>query len=408
MSEDRKSPQIEDAPGLVWRPRKKGWVATWQARSDLIGLGYAPQTARLWAGAWPTELEAEHIAIQCRRLQSDMRLWSKEGYVTDKPVTTLRELINKYQTDPASTYHKKRYHVRKNHDHTLKRMSEKYGAVELQAIKAKTIILWHAEFLDGDKIAMAHALVGHLRTVVGFGATILEDDECERICVILHRLRFPVPRPRVERLTLEQAELICKVARQHFGWESIAFAQALQFDLMLRQKDVIGEWVPLTEPGLSDVNDRSKGKWLRGLKWSEVDENMILRHMTSKREKALVVDLKLAPMVLRELELGIGSRTPDGPLIICELTGLPFTTAEFRRKWRIVANKAGIPKSVKNMDSRSGAISEATDAGIDLEHIRHAATHSDIAMTQRYSRGSEEKVANVQRLRLAHRNKPKT
>jgi site-specific recombinase XerD len=95
-------------------------------------------------------------------------------------------------------------------------------------------------------------------------------------------------------------------------------------------------------------------------------------------------------------------------MIICEITGLPYSTAEFRRKWRLVADKAGLPKAVKNMDSRSGAISEATDAGIDLEHIRHAATHSDIAMTQRYSRGSEDKVANVQRLRLAHRNKPKT
>jgi len=60
------------------------------------------------------------------------------------------------------------------------------------------------------------------------------------------------------------------------------------------------------------------------------------------------------------------------------------------------------------MDSRAGAISEATDAGADLEHVRHAATHSDIAMTQRYSRGSVEKVENVQRLRTKHRNKGET
>jgi hypothetical protein len=33
-----------------------------------------------------------------------------------------------------------------------------------------------------------------------------------------------------------------------------------------------------------------------------------------------------------------------------------------------------------------------------LEDVRHAATHSDIAMTQRYSRGSAEKVANVMQL----------
>jgi hypothetical protein len=33
------------------------------------------------------------------------------------------------------------------------------------------------------------------------------------------------------------------------GWHSIALAQAIQFDCALRQKDVIGEWVPESEPG---------------------------------------------------------------------------------------------------------------------------------------------------------------
>jgi site-specific recombinase XerD len=60
------------------------------------------------------------------------------------------------------------------------------------------------------------------------------------------------------------------------------------------------------------------------------------------------------------------------------------------------------------MDSRAGAISEATDAGADLEHVRHAATHSNISMTQRYSRGAEDKITVVQIARLEHRNKPKT
>lgn len=76
-----------------------------------------------------------------------------------------------------------------------------------------------------------------------------------------------------------------------------------------------------------------------------------------------------------------------------------------RRKWRIVADRAGLPKSLRNQDSRAGGITEATDAGADLEHVRHAATHSNISMTQRYSRGSVEKTANVMQLRQKHRNK---
>jgi hypothetical protein len=57
------------------------------------------------------------------------------------------------------------------------------------------------------------------------------------------------------------------------------------------------------------------------------------------------------------------------------------------------------------MDSRAGAISEATDAGIDIEHVRQAATHGDISMTQRYSRNGAEKTANVLRQRAAYRKK---
>jgi site-specific recombinase XerD len=187
-----------------------------------------------------------------------------------------------------------------------------------------------------------------------------------------------------------------------FAWHSIALAQALQFELMLRQKDVIGEWVPVAEPGDSGVEDAGQ-KWLRGLRWDEIDQNMVLRHVTSKRQKEIEIDLSSVPMVIEELALI--PRRAAGPIVICEVTGLPYSTAEFRRKWRLVANAAGVPKSVRNMDSRAGAISEATDAGADLEHVRHAATHSDIAMTQKYSRNATEKIAGVHALRAAHRNR---
>lgn len=414
---DRKPPQVDDAPGLVWRPRKNGWVATWQARSDLIKAGYAPQTARLWAGNELSAIEAEHIAMQCRRLQSDMRMFAKEGeYVYDRPTLTLRELVNKYQTDPDSTYHKKRFAVRKNHDITLRRIVLQHGDLSLSEIKGRLLLTLHKEWSnDGQKIAIAHAFIGHLRTLFGFGATLLEDTECERLCAVLHKMRFPMPKPRTERLTADQ--VIAHRAKAHARyWDTMALAQALQFEFMLRQKDVIGEWVPVSEPGISAVVG-PKGKWLMGLRWEEIDEHMILRHNTSKRGKDVEVDLKLAPMVLEELALHVhapvdqitrASLPASGPLIICEVTGYPYSTAEFRRKWRIVANEAGIPKEVRSMDSRAGAISEADDAGANLEHVREAATHSDVAMTRRYSRAAAVRVAGVSKTRVEHRNKPKT
>jgi hypothetical protein len=137
----------------------------------------------------------------------------------------------------------------------------------------------------------------------------------------------------------------------------------------------------------------------------------VLRHVTSKRSKEIEVDLKLAPMVMEAIQreiAHIGHRPASGPIICCDGTKLPWETSRFRRIWRKLATAVGIPATVKNMDSRAGAISEATDAGAELEHVRHAATHSDISMTQRYSRGATEKIANVQRLRIAHRNKSGT
>ena len=60
------------------------------------------------------------------------------------------------------------------------------------------------------------------------------------------------------------------------------------------------------------------------------------------------------------------------------------------------------------MDSRSGAISEAIQAGASLEMVRHAATHSDISQTADYDRDQAQATAKVMRLRMENRNKPKT
>jgi hypothetical protein len=75
---ERTPPRIEGAPGLVWRERKKTWVAYWQARSDLVKKGYAPGAVRLWEGAELDEIDACEIASQCHEHQSVMLIWSRE------------------------------------------------------------------------------------------------------------------------------------------------------------------------------------------------------------------------------------------------------------------------------------------------------------------------------------------
>src|ERR1700761_9252922 len=119
-----KPPKMADAPGLVWKPRKNAWAATWQARSDLVKRGYLPKTVALWVGAEPDETDRLHIANRCRHLQSEMLARSRRlEPVPLNPFTgTLRALINCYQTDVDSPYHKNRFHVRRNRDSKLRRI----------------------------------------------------------------------------------------------------------------------------------------------------------------------------------------------------------------------------------------------------------------------------------------------
>lgn len=320
-------------------------------------------------------------------------------------------LISCYKTDPDSPYKKLRYATRTNYDGLMARIERDHGIVDVRDIRARSVKRWHEVWLGPDNhVAMAHALVGMFRTLATYGATLLECQDCRALKVLLHDMRFEMCKPRGERLTAEQAIQVRAKAHE-LGMPSIALAQAFQFEAMLRQKDVIGEMVPLTEPGVNPVIFGDM-QWHRGLRWSEIDAQMVLTHVTSKRQKEITVDLKLAPMVVEELRLlfaspagaSLAARSPNSPIIINELTGEPYRTHQYRRAWRTIARACGIPDDVKNMDSRAGAISEATDAGADLEHVRHAATHSDIGMTQKYSRGSADKVAGVQRKRTAHRN----
>lgn len=321
-------------------------------------------------------------------------VWSDQAPAIEAPAAqfagngrVLAELIDAYQTDPLSRFHKLRFSVRKNHAALLKRIRDRHGATPIATINGRTLVEWHAQWRGDDKVSMAHAFISQIRTISGFGFTMLSDPDCKNLSHMLRNasLRFEMAPPRVDRLTFDQVEAIRHWAHQ-IGFHSIALAQALQFELMIRQKDVIGEWVPESEPGDAIIHWRGQ-KWLRGIKWSEIDDDLMLRHVTSKRQKPIVVDLRNAPMVVEELKYFDAISEQDEPLVICEATCMPYSAAEFRRKWRIVANYAGIPKNVRNMDSRSGAITESFDAGISGEQIQKAATHSDIKMTQRYNRG---------------------
>lgn len=321
----------------------------------------------------------------------------------------IADLIISYRTDPASAYGKLRYRTRQHYDSLCSRIDADLGAKEIGDIRTRDIILTHqAWMLRGT--AISHALIGMLRTICNYGNVILENDDCMRLSSRLSAMRFAMGKPRQSHLTAEWAEAIRVKARQ-WGLYSIAQAQAFQFDCTFRQRDVIGEYIPITEPGDSDTFDDGF-KWLRGIRWEEIDDQLILRHTTSKRQKDVEINLTLAPMVMAELrfeflvvEPGQRHRLPvSGPVIVSEATGLPYVAWEFRRLWRGLARSCGIPDDVFNMDTRSGAITEAFAAGVSVDTARKMATHTETATTNRYSRGDTDAIADGMRARAAHRS----
>jgi hypothetical protein len=275
---------------------------------------------------------------------------------------TLSELIESYRTDRHSSFLKLSHGVRVKHERLLVQITREHGACTLKKIRSRDLLAWHEGWLGNNKIAKAHSLVSRLRVIFRFGATILEDKECRRLSEALSELQFERSTARRSALSSEQATLLRIKAREHFGWYSIALAQAFQFDLRLNQKTVIGEWVPYGQAGAHIVRHAMDGVeqgWERGLLWSDIDENFIL-HCFDRRRRVRDLDLMSAPMVMEELaiyastsvdKLARANLPAQGPLVICDTSGLPWSTAEFRRKWRLIATHAGIPKHVMNMDS---------------------------------------------------------
>jgi hypothetical protein len=265
---------------------------------------------------------------------------------------TFGGLIQSYRTHPDSPYQRLKFKVRLNYDTSLNRLVAEIGNERIDTWSAQTVQHAHDEKWGANgKLAMGHTMLGKLRLLCTFGSTTLNDDACIRLSTILGNMRFPTPKGhKGGSLTRDQIRAIRVIAREQFGWDSIALAQAFQLEFpKLRQADIIGEWVPLSEPGTSDIVNGNE-KWLRGLRWSDIDENMVLHRVLAggprgEKHKEVAYNLKRSAMVIEEINR-IPVEKRRGPMIVCEYSDLPWSPNEFRRKWRMVATKAGVPPSI--------------------------------------------------------------
>jgi len=402
-------PSKNDAPGLKPRHRKDGsivwyWVA---ANCSRKAKRYGLKTVRL-ADQTPGGDAAR--ASQCQQLHMELQLWLNDmdpSRVFDKSGFdgTVASLIRYYREHPNSPYRELKYNTQHTYSQHLDTLRDVVGKRRLGSLTGVDFLAWYKNFATDNTgaetlISSAHKLMNMFRIAVSWGV-VLELPQCSRLREILSEMRFTKPPPRTTFVSYEQAAAIIEKAHE-MGLPSIALAQALQFELTMRQKDVIGEWIPGVEDASGAIVAAGR-RWANGLLWSHIGADGVLRKITTKTKAEAVFEINRYPLVVQELGRWAGPKV--GPMIIDERSGLPYRNERFSKRWREVATAAGVPRSVYNMDSRAGGITEATDAGAPIEAVRHHATHRDARTTMRYSRQTLAKTQSVAEFRTTNRKK---
>ncbi|MCJ2065059.1 integrase [Methylobacterium sp. J-088] len=400
-------PSDLNAPGLKTRPNRDGSRRLyWCARPDLVKAGYRPETVRL---SYNLDAPDDRALIEaaCLRLQAEMLEWStgrRRG--ADAFDGTILGLSRRYQIDEASPFRRLKHNTRTKDTYTLILIEKAFGTRSLAALKIGDFYRWYEAAkkpkVPGgmERVRRAYGIIKKLRELFAFGI-MAELPECRRLYEVLEHARFAQPARR--RIAMELGHVEAFVAKAiDLERLSLALGTAIQFETALRQKDVIGEWEPIPKKqGASGILLNGR-RWANGLTWSDLAADLVVRKATTKTGAFAAHDLKLCPLVLALLDRVPADRRV-GPLILDETAGRPYAESAYGREWRIVARAAGVPDHVWNMDARAGAITEAEDAGADLDHIRSAAAHTQVSTTQRYSRGAVGKSRAVAELRLAHR-----
>jgi len=422
--------------GLVWRPRERHWVGLWIPRQDLAARGYPIKSRRLWPPssrptAIPTASDWQDLSAACDVLQNEMLTWGSGILDHDQRAAfddTLASLIRIYLTHKDSPYHGLRHNVQITYGRRLGYVTRGFGTKRISTLTISDFNemyrFWLAPKEPNGKrrVSHAHEQMVYVRQAFRFGKA-LKLMGCREAKDVLDEMEFPNVKRRTTIVSNEQAILIRQEAHRR-GLPSIALAQALQTSLGVRQKDAIGEWIPVPDPGLSDVHD-GNWKWVVGFRWEEISQDFRLEHRISKslRGRDAIADqdegkmkdwrLTLYPMVMEEFALMVGAKPGElhrntlpasGPIIVAEHNGLPWIDKVFQTNWRKIARKVGIPDNVQNRDSRAGAATDAELKGADIEKLRQGLGHARPDTTRIYKRAESEATAEIAVLRFGGKN----
>jgi hypothetical protein len=380
----------------------------WRASKAAVRKGYPVKSVNL-----SHLLDDRAIHDRCVRLQKEMDEWMTGGARTRAGFDgTFLSLLENYQTDRRSTYQSLKYASRKPYDSYLRMMKVEIGRCRIDRTDGRDLLDWFDAWAEPEKkghpprIARARMAMAVLKAAVTFGI-MCRYRGCAEFRAVLNATTFPGLRSRTEIMSAAQVTA-ARAAARAAGHAPAALAYAIQFEGALRQWDVIGQWLPISEPQPSAVI-RNGRKWI-GPSWMQVDENLVLRVRPTKTEtttgREVVIDFRACPMVMEELQ-AIPQEARIGPLIVNPKTGAPYTNEDFRDLWRGVAEAAGIPPSVWNRDLRKSGSTEARAAGAPIDDLKKMMGHAAASRTTSkvYDRAHLEAHRRIAAARNSHRDK---
>lgn len=393
--------------------------------------------------ALPPEADDEQLGELCRGYTAQLRTFieaeQKKLETGDEALTrtrydgTMLTACKIYQEHPYSAFHRVSEKTRTGYLADLKVI---LGTVAQRRIKNLTTLdceNWYRQWREGvayvdaktgeswtgpERIARAHNAIAMVRTVLRFMARLKHKD-CKELAEELAKVQFEREGAREAELTYQHVRDFLRAAREMADKGLIerdralylSIAVAAQFELMLRQGDIIGKWqsrkVDAKFPGGIVQLHVDNETWSGFFTWEKVPGwRWRTRTSKSKYRAAVEFDLSIYDVLFPLLEqVPIEQRT--GAIVKGE-HGLPIRYRTFAKAFRAIARYAKIPDEVWNMDARAGGATEAEEAGVDIGVIQHGLTHTNKDTSERYIRRRSKKIVTIAEARKQSRELDKS
>lgn len=360
--------------------------------------------------ALPTDASDAEIIELCHAHTARLMAWIDERAQEQDTVPplprfdgTVGSACRIYQVHPSSPFHAVSHKTRKSaYLPYLALLERTVGKRLVRRVTTVDVEHWYRKWRqpareDGpERVDRAHDAVAMLRTVLRFMAR-LRVPECKLLAEELTLVQFERGGARSEEMTFAQASGFIRTALAMeqdkklppFRGLYMALGVAAQFELLLRQKDIIGEWLPaFPKPKLpkgASTTELGDELWAGFFTWENIPGwRWVMKTSKSKYRAAADFTLSNYEMLFPLLE-AVPFDQRQGAIIKGE-HALPIRYRTYQKNFRKIARAAQIPDTVWSMDARAGGATEAYEAKASLSAIQGALTHEKTSTTLRYIR----------------------